>query len=389
MPRLALLVTLIIAAHAPVACVPSRDAPPTRPPPTHIGIADTGVEEPDASAHDDAGAHEDAGAREDAAVAEDASVGRDAAPAEDAAAPADSGPRPDAGHPTGTFPTSIRLFVIGHSLTSDIPDMIMGMAQGSGVQLTFRYQDIPGSPLRYHWSDGGGSRPFEPTYGGNYTTHLPSGQFDHLLMVDGVPRGGTDLVNEGIDYATRFANYAQQHRADVRTFYYEPWHCLTSGTPTGCMYDNTSPTRSLTWRARLEADQAMWRGIVNEVNRRKNGGPPMRLVPAATALMHLYDDMIAGQVPGIQTIQDLFSDDIHPNSYARYLVACVHYAVLYGRTPVGLPFEIRDRWGWGYWTNMEPNRSEYPPPSPALVTYLQELAWRVALAEPLTGLGSN
>lgn len=37
----------------------------------------------------------------------------------------------------------------------------------------------------------------------------------------------------------------------------------------------------------------------------------------------------------------MFADDIHVNDTLRYFAACIHYAVLFEKSPVGLPGELQ------------------------------------------------
>ena len=81
------------------------------------------------------------------------------------------------------------------------------------------------------------------------------------------------------------------------------------------------------------------------------------------ALLHdLIDD---GQVPGLDHVFDLFSDDIHLTDAGNYFIALVMYATIYGVSPEGLTWEINDQWGSSY---------DLPPQSTAQA--LQSIAWQ-------------
>lgn len=273
----------------------------------------------------------------------------------------------------------IRAFYIGHSLTSDIPGMTRALVQSDGhTKFSFRHQDIPGAPLRWQWEEKDRKSDFEPQYGGRYHLHLPKGNFNVLVVTDSVPRGGPELEAETIDYLGRFVDFARQHQPDIRIYYYETWHHTTSGTPQNSEYDTASPRRTLKWRPRLDADKAMWEAIVREVNKKHPGKHPVKIIPAGQVLAAVYDAIAAGKIPGWKEIGDLFSDEIHLNHYGKYIVALTHYAVLTGRSPVGLPSEgLKDIWGGDYWDRKTWDGHIYPKPKPETVKAVQEIVARV------------
>lgn len=68
-------------------------------------------------------------------------------------------------------------------------------------------------------------------------------------------------------------------------------------------------------------------------------------------------------------------DTIHINDLGAYLVALVHFAVIYQRSPVGLPHML--------------TRADGTPataPDPALAATMQDIVWSVVRALPVTGL---
>jgi hypothetical protein len=106
------------------------------------------------------------------------------------------------------------------------------------------------------------------------------------------------------------------------------------------------------------------------------------LIPQAQALGRLVDAIEAGQVPGFKTKEDIFADDIHLNPYGMYFMACLHYAMLYGRNPEGLPVEIKNRWGVNYWEHpFNGGDRSYAKPNAAGMREMQRLAWKVAFKQ--------
>src|SRR5690606_32121012 len=116
-------------------------------------------------------------------------------------------------------------------------------------------------------------------------------------------------------------------RPDIRVYLYEVWHCIHSGTPTGCMYDIDSNP----WRQRLDDDISMWEEVTKHLNTKYDPEIPVCLIPGGSGLARLYDYIEEGKVPGYDDISQFFSDDIHLNDEGKYLIACIHYATLFGK----------------------------------------------------------
>jgi hypothetical protein len=62
----------------------------------------------------------------------------------------------------------------------------------------------------------------------------------------------------------------------------------------------------------------------------------VHIIPAALGIENMRAAIAAGDVPGITALSDLFVDQIHLETIGRYFIACICYACLYKRSPVGL-----------------------------------------------------
>jgi hypothetical protein len=109
---------------------------------------------------------------------------------------------------------------------------------------------------------------------------------------------------------------------------------------------------------------------------KKLGKPVVFVAPAGQAVVALRKKIMAGQVPGITKQADLFTDKLlHPQAPVEALVSYVHFAVIYRRTPVGLPVpNVLARSQKAEWKTAELNR------------LLQEIAWEAVTANPLSGV---
>ncbi len=264
-----------------------------------------------------------------------------------------------------------RTFYVGHSLSDQIPDMVQSLSNDhETVDFSWVYQSIPGSPLSYNWE-----RKYdqsygiiEPNYYGFYDENygLASGNFDALVLTESVPRhlGSIELTYE---YADSFYHYANTFNPDIQVYLYEDWHCLLSGTPTSCDYDIDSNP----WRQRLSDDLPMWESVVDTLNARYNPTNPVCLIPAAQGLAALYDSIMAGVIPDLNQIEDIFSDNIHLTDVGKYFVACIHFATIHKTSPVGLTNQTQVWWG-----------GDFEAPGADLALKMQEIAWQTAVNYP-------
>ena len=277
----------------------------------------------------------------------------------------------------GMHAQNVKGFYVGHSLSDQIPDMVKSLADDHlGVDFDWAYQSIPGSPLRWQWErkEANDYVPNPPFYYGFYDEEggLPVGDFDILVLTEAVPRYG-ELIEETYEYADSFFVYSNFYNPQIKVYLYEDWHCILSGTPTQCDYDVDSNP----WRQRIEDDLPMWESVVDTLNNRFNPSNPVCLIPAAQGLAQVYDSIYAGVMPGLTTIEDIFSDNIHLNDVGKYFVACVHFSTIFETSPVGLTNQLQVWWG-----------GDFDAPSSALALKFQEIAWNVSTEYQNSCIGS-
>lgn len=276
----------------------------------------------------------------------------------------------------------IDAFYIGHSLCSDIPDMVAAFCasherEQGHPKFRFKEQSILGSPLANQWGQRDLSpakrTPMEPQFQGYWFDELPKGGWDVLVLIDSVPRGKS-MMADTRKYAGKLIDAAVEQSPGLRVFVYEPWHCIQSGTEKGCDYDKVE-TSKLKWRERLHADAPMWDQLVADLQQAQPLAK-VALIPAGRALGELADAIQAGKVKGFQSIQECFGDDIHLAPYGKYFVACLHYAAFTGKSPEGLPIDIKDRWGRSFWDTPNWAKQQWSAPKPEAVATMQAIAWQ-------------
>ncbi len=265
-----------------------------------------------------------------------------------------------------------RPFYVGHSLVNHtMPYMVQSLAVAAGKQTNYDRQIINGSPLENNYNNPGGAE------GTPYTTAFPNGNYNRLIVTEAVPLQNHLTWSNTYTAANNFYNYAKNNNngVPVKFYIYETWHCINSGIPNsnpnfpnGCWYDN-SANSTIQWHPRLQADFPLWSGIVTHVRNQNPTDNQIWMVPAGQAFYALTTQINAGNVPGISSYRDLFSDDIHLTNAGNYFIACVVYATIYGESPVGLPSALSDQWG-NPLTNM---------PTPAQAAVMQQVAWSTVI----------
>jgi hypothetical protein len=114
---------------------------------------------------------------------------------------------------------------------------------------------------------------------------------------------------------------------------------------------------------------------IEALGRQYNAPAVLSVVPVGQALIALREHVRAGRVPGLRSQEELFTDDLgHPALPVQVLAAYGHFAVIYGRNPVGLPMPSvmanGERPGW----------------TDRLNRVLQEVAWEAVVQHPLSGV---
>lgn len=261
------------------------------------------------------------------------------------------------------------LITVGNSLIDQSVDMVHSFRVQQRGTGTLTSQSIPGAPMRWNWD-----------HARNATTNaraaLATGRHDVWMGVESVPFRHVQNDICDIDAWTDWYRLAIGNGV-TRFFLFEAWHDLQSGKPDYQPEDRADPDTGIPWRDRIDFARRFWVGIVDHVNSRKRPGDPrMNMIPGGRMFGAIHDDIAAGRAPsGLRRIEDLFMDTIHPNTRGRYAMACVMYACIFRRVPAGLPARTQNIWGAPF--------DAIPPDEAA---YFQKLAWKVALAEPHSGL---
>ncbi len=244
------------------------------------------------------------------------------------------------------------ILYVGHSLVGpDLPPLVDATLRAMNQPGTVQAQVINGAPLSFNWENSADGE------GVDARATLARGQTDVLILTEAVPLAGHLEYSNTAQAIADFAGLAVSANPDVRVYLYETWHSLLSGTDTPPQGD---PGGTIPWRDRITADLILW----EDAALRGSTATPVQLIPAGQAMGLLSDAITAGEVPGMTSMQDVFSDDIHPGQKGLYFLAMVHAAAITGKSPEGVPAKLTRTWA-----------SRDAVISDALALALQRIAW--------------
>jgi hypothetical protein len=260
-------------------------------------------------------------------------------------------------------PKGQRVFSAGHSFHVFVPPILTEMAKAAGLvdHKQVGVSSIGGSRVTQHWD--------LPDEKNRAKAALKEGKTDVLTL------SPIFHPDEGID---RFTKLALEHNPDVRVLvqaFWLPYDVYDRN------YQKKRPekvdrnTRTGDEMRKVHAPyfdsvDAQVRGLNKEYGR-----AVAYVVPVGQAAILLREKIIAGGVPGLKAQEDLFTDAIgHAKPPLQALAAYCHFAVIYKRSPVGLPVPA------------VLGNAKNPDWGEKLNALLQELAWRAATEHPLSGV---
>jgi hypothetical protein len=258
----------------------------------------------------------------------------------------------------------LRVFHLGHSLVGrDMPAMLAQLA-GHDYDSQLGW----GTSLRDHWEPDVPINGFEeendhPRFRPAREA-LASGAYDALVLTEMVEIRDAIQYHASPDYLVRWAALARAANPDIRIYLYETWHHTDDGNG---------------WLTRIDRDlETYWQELVKNPAITELGAP-VHLIPAGQAMAAVVRAVAEGGAPQLLFAKhaDGSSDTIHFNDLGAYVVALTHYAVLYHRSPVGLPHHLR--------------RADGTPadgPDATLALRMQQIVWDVITRHPETGVAA-
>jgi hypothetical protein len=260
------------------------------------------------------------------------------------------------------------VYHLGHSLVGrDMPAMLAQMAPGQDYASQLGW----GASLRSHWigevpgfEEENANPRFEPA-----AEALASGRFDTVVLTEMVEIKDAIKYHDSAEYLTLWTRRAHEGNPDARVYLYESWHALDD--PAG-------------WLARLDGDlPKFWEGELLRPAMADEGVGTIYAIPGGQVMAAFTREIDAGHVPGMRHREELFArnadgslDQIHFNDLGAYLMALTHYAVIYQKTPVGLPYALKRADG-----------TAAVAPAPEVARKMQEVVWNVVTRYRPTGIG--
>lgn len=260
---------------------------------------------------------------------------------------------------------ALSVYFIGHSLVGrDMPAML---AQLAPDEHRYESQLGWGSEMQAHWEPDieltGGE--FENAHDRFREAHeaVGSGDYDAIVLTEKVSLTDAIKYHESWRYLALWSEKAWQANPDTRIYFYETWHetDIADG-----------------WMNRVDNDLSeLWEKEITDRALTETGAQrPIYIIPAGQVMARFVRAaQDRGGVDGLSTVEDLFDDNIHPNDLGTYLNAITHYAVVYGKSPVGLPYAL--------------NRADGSPaaaPGADAARLMQEVVWEVVTSYPRSGV---
>ena len=266
----------------------------------------------------------------------------------------------------------LNVYHLGHSLVGRTMPLMLQQLAGPGHN--FRSQLGWGASLKEHWEPEMEIKGFDKENNHeNYESvfdAIRGARFDAFVLTEMVEIKDAVIYYDSARYLQMFVDEIAQYNPNARVFLYESWHRVTDQEG---------------WITRLDRDlDYYWLGkIVDRAHRFMKSNKAIYIIPVGQVMSAFFKEIARrGGIEGINNPEDIFTrspdgslDDIHVNDIGSYLNALVHYAVLYQRSPEGLPYQLKNETG-----------GNALAPSKDAAKLMQEITWRVVSDNYRTGI---
>ena len=254
-----------------------------------------------------------------------------------------------------------RVFTCGHSFHVWVPGIMTDLAKKAEIagHTQLGVSSIGGSRVVQHWDIADEKNKAKDA--------LKTGKVDVLTL------SPIFLPDDGIE---KFTDLAREHNKDVRVCVQPIWLRWDVYEPTTKRPDKVDHN-AITAEELRTRHAPLFKAIDEHVRglNKKQGKTVLFVVPAPQAVIALREKIIDGKAPGLKSQEDLFTDALgHGTPPLQVLVAYCNYAVVYRRSPVGLPVP----------NALKP--AKLGDQEEKLNRLLQELAWDAVTQHPLSGV---
>ena len=204
----------------------------------------------------------------------------------------------------------------------NLPPLVEGALERLRGPSVVQSQIINGASLAYNWDHS------EDAEGVDARAALTEGLTRALVLTESQPIADQMSAGTTIPALANFARAARNANPDTQLFLYESWPAMTGD--------------AARLRDSITADLPLWQLAAASAG--AEVGAEITLIPAGQAMALLSLEIEAGAVPGVTSIRDFFSDDIHLSGKGLYFTALVHAASITGQSPEGLPAKLTRSW---------------------------------------------
>ncbi len=257
-----------------------------------------------------------------------------------------------------------RVATCGHSFHIFTYRQVAEMALADGLKHKLAgISSIGGSTVQRHWA--------VPEEESEAKQALKAGKADVLTL------SPIWLPDEAIE---QFVKLGIEHNPALRITVQEYWMPNDEYDPVYPLQTRKKVDHNATDLAKLrDATLRYARDIedyVKGINQRL-GRDSVLIVPVGMAAVTLREKIIKGEAPGLKQQSDLFRDSWgHANPPLQILSSYCHYAVIYRKSPVGLPLP----------QEFKVLKDVSDEDQAKLNTLLQQIAWDTVSKHPLTGV---
>jgi hypothetical protein len=261
-------------------------------------------------------------------------------------------------------PQGQRVFFASHSGMRHVPEPLGELAESANIKghKTVGLQMLRASRTLEHWK--------LPEDKNQAKKALKAGEVDVFVM------SPIQFPDEGVE---NFVKFGLEHNPNMRFLVqitWGGWDIDNQDFPKGAFAnvdrEKTPDQIKKLYERNIKAAEAQ----ADDINKKYGGGKKVLfLVPSAQALVALRTRIANKEAPGLSKQGELFIDAMsHPSAPLEALNTYLHYAALYGRSPVGLPMLGLLQ------------RAKRPAWDEKLSRALQELAWETAANYPYSGV---
>ena len=262
---------------------------------------------------------------------------------------------------------TMRIYHIGNSVTDALNyGGFKALAESEGFTHVWGRHMIPGAPLSWLWehpNDGFQEQPF-----GYPTNAFPNYTWDAITLQP-FDRGLHGDQGD-VPIAGNYINLAKGNSPDVQIYIFSRWPRKPDN------FQNTAQEWNDLWNRPagtwVNEARIYFEDLIDELRAVHTDIKPVLMVPVGDVFYNLNQRMASGEVPGFNSIWDVYPDGIHMDNIGSYITGLTFYATLYKSDPRGTVVP-----------------SQYGTINASLASIIQSAVWEVVSNHPLSGVSDH